>query len=264
MFVPRRDYTASLEGYRIIFPCVSVGNVPQLAVDLIINTLRLSCAGYLRHPGLLPLVGNDAFDHLKSPGHLHLSTEVYCSHELKLAVVQMRVPLAKGYQKVFVEDLLTWVRDVKASDLVVLTSSDAVERRDSQLLGRPLRFMVNQLSLPLYEHFANDLKWSSLEPRTSAVEPAASLGEAQVKVLRDEELFLPSAGIARRLHLSSSQWNVKMVTLIAFCSQGDNIADSIGMASYLNEWLHLQGPQGWACPKSWGLMYGGPSPDNLF
>ena len=56
-------------------PCVSIGNVPQLAADLIINTLQLSRAGYLHHPGLLPLVGNDAFDHLKSPGHLHLSTE---------------------------------------------------------------------------------------------------------------------------------------------------------------------------------------------
>lgn len=38
----------------------------------------------------------------------------------------------------------------------------------------------------------------------------------------------------------STQWDVKQVTLIAFCSQGDNIADSIGLASYLNEWLHLQ------------------------
>ena len=65
----------------------------------------------------------------------------------------------------FVEDLLTWVRDVRALDLVVLTSSDAAERRDSQILGRPLRFMVNQLSLPLYDHFANNLKWCSLEPR---------------------------------------------------------------------------------------------------
>ena len=56
-------------------PCVSVGNVPQLAADLIINTLRLSRAGYFQHAGLLPLVGNDAFDHLKSPGHFHLSAE---------------------------------------------------------------------------------------------------------------------------------------------------------------------------------------------
>ncbi|KAL5499441.1 hypothetical protein EMCRGX_G010857 [Ephydatia muelleri] len=232
MFVPCRDYTASLEGYRIIFPCVSVGNVPQLAVDLIINTLRLSRAGYLRHPGLLPLVGNDAFDHLKSPGHLHLSTEVYCSHELKLAVIQMRVPTCKGIPE--------------------------AERRDSQILGRPLRFMVNQLSLPLYDHFANNLKWCSLEPRGGiATGSMTGSGEAQMKLLSDEEMFLPCAGIAKRLHLMSTQWDVKQVTLIAFCSQGDNIADSIGLASYLNEWLHLQENSvspGWACPKSWGLI----------
>ena len=106
----------------------------------------------------------------------------------------------------FVEDLLTWVRDVKASDLVVLTSSDAVERRDSQLLGRPLRFMVNQLSLPLYEHFANDLKWSSLEPRTSAVEPAASLGVCHELIVCGRE------GVARRT----------IIFLIAFLSKFEN------------------------------------------
>ena len=61
-------------------PCISVGNVGQLTVDLIINTLKLDRVGYLQDPGLLPLVGNDAFDHTThtGQGHLHTATEGGC------------------------------------------------------------------------------------------------------------------------------------------------------------------------------------------
>ena len=56
-------------------PCISVGNVGQLAVDLLINSLRLGRVGYLHDPSLLPLVGNDAFDHTPQSGHLHTAAE---------------------------------------------------------------------------------------------------------------------------------------------------------------------------------------------
>ena len=52
-----------------------MGNVGQLAVDLLINSLQLKRVGYLHHPGLLPLVGNDAFDHIPQTGHLHMTAE---------------------------------------------------------------------------------------------------------------------------------------------------------------------------------------------
>jgi len=54
---------------------VSVGNVGQLAVDLLINTWRLPRVGYMDHPALLPLVGNNAFDHTQPAGHLHTVAE---------------------------------------------------------------------------------------------------------------------------------------------------------------------------------------------
>ena len=100
----------------------------QLAVDLLINTLSLSRAGHLHHPSILPLAGSGAYSH--TPHSLHTAAEggdwcvdfscflidyvtrlcenlyvcaryvfipdvVYYSSELKLAVVQMRTPIAK-------------------------------------------------------------------------------------------------------------------------------------------------------------------------
>lgn len=52
-----------------------MGNVPQLTVDLYINTLKLPRVGYLEDDSLLPVVGNDAFDHTRPSGHLHTSAE---------------------------------------------------------------------------------------------------------------------------------------------------------------------------------------------
>ena len=44
-------------------PCVSVGNVAQLASDLLINTLKMERVGHLYDQCLLPLVCQSAFDH---------------------------------------------------------------------------------------------------------------------------------------------------------------------------------------------------------
>lgn len=66
----------SLHYNSILFqPSISVGNVGQLTVDLLINTLKLPRVGYLKDPALLPLVGNDAFDHTHPSGYLHTSAE---------------------------------------------------------------------------------------------------------------------------------------------------------------------------------------------
>ena len=46
----------------IIFqPAISVGNVGQLAIDLLIYNLDLKRVGYLYDSSILPLVGNDPF-----------------------------------------------------------------------------------------------------------------------------------------------------------------------------------------------------------
>ena len=78
-----------------------------------------------------------------------------------------------------------------------------------------------------------------------------------------------------------------MVVMAAFCIQGDNIPDAVTMADRLQSWLNINQSvscilfirdlyyklfmqakkaleQQWIHPSSWSLMYGGPSPSNLF
>ena len=41
--------------------------------------------------------------------------------------------------------------------------------------------------------------------------------------------------------------SVRLVVLIAFCSQGDNVLDATGLVSYLDEWLKLKPQSGKVC-----------------
>jgi hypothetical protein len=41
----------------LILPSVSIGNVPQLAIDLLVTTLSIPLVGYLTSPYLVPCAG---------------------------------------------------------------------------------------------------------------------------------------------------------------------------------------------------------------
>lgn len=41
----------------LIIPSVSIGNVPQLAIDLLVHTLHIPLVGYLTSPYLVPCAG---------------------------------------------------------------------------------------------------------------------------------------------------------------------------------------------------------------
>ena len=45
--------------------------------------------------------------------------------------------------------------------------------------------------------------------------------------------------------------SVRLVVLIAFCSQGDNVLDATALVSYLDEWLKLKPQSG----KVYNLLY---------
>ena len=56
--------SASKNVYISLFqPAVSVGNVGQLAADLLISTMWLDRCGFIYHDSILPLVGNDPYAH---------------------------------------------------------------------------------------------------------------------------------------------------------------------------------------------------------
>ncbi len=57
--------SANWSGYTLVFSCVSVGNIGQLAMDLLVSTTLASFkakrVGHLITPLVLPVVGQDPF-----------------------------------------------------------------------------------------------------------------------------------------------------------------------------------------------------------
>ncbi|GFN96011.1 proteasome assembly chaperone 2, partial [Plakobranchus ocellatus] len=77
-------------------PTVSVGNVGQLAADLVISTLWMERVGFIIHRSLLPCVGNNPFAHEDATScKMTTCCEVYESTVAQIVVIQQRAPFIK-------------------------------------------------------------------------------------------------------------------------------------------------------------------------
>ncbi len=143
--------------YTFIFPSVSIGNIGQLASDLLISSLsNTHKAGYVITDMVHPIVGHDAF--VQNSTELSLSLErnfkfqthfanqnknilfslkflVYENKNLKLVILQQRAPIFKGKRNAFVQFLTEFIQKENFKESICLTSSNAYERLDSQLTG---------------------------------------------------------------------------------------------------------------------------------
>lgn len=96
-----------LRGATLVLPVVAVGNVGQLAADLLISTLRLPRAGRLADDALLPAVGGAAYPH--APG-LATALEVHRASGSGVAVAQQRSAAAPGTQVPFAHRLAAFLK----------------------------------------------------------------------------------------------------------------------------------------------------------
>lgn len=62
---------------KLMQPALSIGNVGQLAMDLLVASLKAERIGYLDDPYVLPCVGNDAYGLIPN-GELALPLEGMC------------------------------------------------------------------------------------------------------------------------------------------------------------------------------------------
>lgn len=152
-----------LEGFVVIIPSISVGNVGQLASDLLIYSLNLKKLGYVRHPCALPLAGADPFNWSNAPS---LGCELYYSSSLKLIVFQIRTAITRSDS--FTQDLCTWLKSVKVKQVVILAGSSAHERRDKQLIQEPLRYVFCPLTGAKETENAKRRNWIELENKDVA------------------------------------------------------------------------------------------------
>ena len=228
-----------LSGFTMLLPSVSVGNVGQLAIDVVLATLkptlitqvRIICQGsFLRpnclksiqilHPSLIPCAGADPLN-VGSP-ILTTAMQLYIHPESKLVVFQIRSGLLPGKGGAFLTDLLEWAKEVKITKLVCLSSSHAHERSDVQLRGSPLRFLAS----------------STLDKEASVPEGFIRLESKErfpgiCSQEQPEAMFIPGGGLAKRFLQGCEEKEMQGLVLLKFCAEGDNTQDAIQVKQVL-------------------------------
>ncbi|TRY58175.1 hypothetical protein DNTS_017299 [Danionella cerebrum] len=243
MFVSSGDSVPCFTGFTLIMPAVSVGNVGQLAVDLLVSTLNMPRVGYFHTDCLLPVAGSNPY--ATSPdddAQLCTSADVYSHTDLKLAVLQIRSPIIQNKVKLFRKQVVSWMKSCGFLRSVLLSSSHAYQRDDQQLHGTPLRYLLSPCLEKKEGQVLEDLDWREME-RVSAF-----------------------PGISDSEHCTE---DLPLAVVLIFCSEGDNIPDAFALISHLNNWLHLldkpaQGSVQWRVPPSWRLLFGSGIPPLLF
>ena len=231
MFIPRPEANAVLTGSILILPSLSLGNVGQLAVDAMVVTLNAISVGYLEEESVLPAVGNDAFTP-PSTGLISTSLEIYYKpsdgSSPAITFLQQRAPVIKGHNEEFVVHLMDFIKQQQFSHVVLLHSSDASRRIDSQISGPQIRSIVAG-SDGMTETRAQRLK------------------EANVIPMEKEtlELGLKHGTVAQKLHdkfveaSSSLSSSPTLTVLVHFVHEGYNLPEGISMATFTSRFLQL-------------------------
>ncbi|XP_043923128.1 proteasome assembly chaperone 2 [Protopterus annectens] len=264
MFIASDSKDLDFRGFSLILPAVSVGNVGQLAVDLLISTLTLPRVGYIYTECLVPMAGSNPYARSADDAvELSINAEVYSLPEKKLAVLQIRSPVLQNKSKEFRQIILSWVKQNGFSKVVLLSSSHAYQRDDRQLLGTPLRYLMTPDLQSIVQEKLQSLSWKELE-RIAAF-PGVSETEQQI--------YIPGGGFTKSLFQDSCSEGIPMAILLIFCSEGDNIPDAFALVNYLNDWLQLVECTGstssmssvqWIAPSSWKLLFGCGLPPLIF
>ncbi|XP_055374890.1 proteasome assembly chaperone 2 [Condylostylus longicornis] len=225
-----------LTGYSVIIPSICVGNVAQLAVDLIIATLEMKRIGSGYHNACMPIMGPPAYHHDNTKT---VSLELYQDAEKKLVVFQLRSPLVSVYIDEFHKDLLKFITTNKISKAYILSSSHAYERHD-----------VNS-SLFAYMQsgeFINE-----------------NLDQYSWQKYNKKIIF--GGGNAKKLFDECINSNIPAFLLFNYVSEGDNSVEASQLVGEISKVVNLFEKDvnvKLVIPISWQFLFGNSIPDLIF
>lgn len=127
----------------LLLPSVSIGNVPQLALDLLIHTYDFKLVRSLRDDYMYPVVGPRDFTTKPEPG-ISTPAELYSLNDIK--IVQLRSPHLPNCRQKFLDQLAA---DLDEKPDLIIGSASAGMR--SEELGEARLVQYNTKLSPLFE-----------------------------------------------------------------------------------------------------------------
>jgi proteasome assembly chaperone 2 len=277
---------AAFAGKTLVLPAVGHGNVGQLAVDLMIQTLvvdRLASGksrlGCLDHPSVMPCVGTDAFAPIGGGSPRARATDEGGSQSKVLATalelhgdervcpgavfLQLRGDVCVGASKKFANDLASFIESCAFAEVVIAASlPSTAQGAASETVGdtrfRHARFGV--FSAKETFELVTDDRWSRVD--VPPIEPDSIPADKSAATS-----LLPPWSLLRAVARVSPKRDASC--LVAVCSEGDNSDDAARAASTLVRFLGISAAggdalqperpklrDGWSVPSSWLGAYG--------
>ncbi|XP_043268060.1 proteasome assembly chaperone 2 [Venturia canescens] len=239
-----------IKDYTLILPAVAVGNVAQLAVDLLIYNSGMKKIGQLLSPDFIPFCGANPYD--KNSSEICTTADFYIHEDKRLIVLQIRSPPLTKLVDVF-NELRDFIKARSISKVIILTSQWQFVRVDRQLSSNePMRYVVSpSLELESGKTF-EELGWKKLE----------------ITNTNDTPLAIRGGGCAPSLFKFLSKENIACALLFRFSSEGNNSPDAKEFARFLNQWISLLPESNkdtcWKEPPSWQHIFGPDAPVEIY
>ena len=241
-----------LAGSTLILPAVCIGNVGQLAIDLIIETSQALKVGRFHDDShlLIPCVGTgNTYSHISGPAFsmelFSLPSNTTTSNKF---IVQQRAPAAPGLQQAFADAVVSWAQSSGVAKIIFLGSLDGSFRRDDQLQGSQL----------CYWSVGNDEELVSLCSTSAGLKCLEDEYFANDKPL--QERLTPPWPLVK----ACERENIPCVAILAFVLEGENIPDAVNVANAAVKIVPALGGGGegpsWRQPPSWKYVFGGSRP----
>lgn len=224
----------NLEGYSLLLPSVSVGNVPQLTIDLLITNFKLKKVSTVWHPAIIPCVGTDPYF---DGEELCTACELFINKEMKIIAMQLRSALEPKHGLSFFHKLREELDNYKLKRIIILTSIFDYELHD--IKSNKFFYLYDSDS---YEE-NSDMQ----------------------KLQRDERgsYNLNGGGFALKLHEILNK-NTSFI-VGKYVSEGDNRPDACALLIKLLPLVGIQDKMlEFIYPSSWKYVFGGPAPLGIF
>jgi len=219
-FIPTDVASKTWNGYTLVYASVSIGNVGQLCAELLLSNLKndVQKVAFIEDDAVLPMIGRKVSRDGQS--QLCHALEVYVCEGKKLVILQQRAPLVKGRIPSFRKKLISWMKLSGFTTTYTLSSVSSHIRMDEDLQGAQFRFLCT--SSGLRDDFINNQQW--MEYSCKKVYPDGQ-----------ERYTLPGSGIVRSLFEQCKEEDIPFVSLLMFCSPGNNSHEALQLLTYFNQ-----------------------------
>lgn len=189
------------------------------------------------------VVGNDVFTHL-GRGVISTALEVFyyrpSGTEPAITFLQQRAPVLQGRNQAFAEAICDFIQKSAFSSVLLLLSSDATRRVDSQIVGPQLRYFTTALSSNESEEKASH---SSSHPLFLSSSLSLSLIPLETDTL---PIVLKSGTVSSHLFSKMSDRSSSLPplsVLLHFVHEGYNVPEALAIATSVASSLKLPVPK---------------------